>query len=78
LEAIPGKHLIYSLQKTAVLGTSHIIRKVLQCEAWSLSGGDHCWFKRITRKNRPVTRDMMMMIIIIIIIIIIITAEEFK
>jgi hypothetical protein len=33
LEALPGKHLIYSLQKTAVLGTSHIIQKVLQCEA---------------------------------------------
>jgi hypothetical protein len=33
LEAIPGKHLIDSLQKTAILGTSHIIRKVLQCEA---------------------------------------------
>jgi hypothetical protein len=33
LEAIPGKHSIDSLQKTAVLGTSHIIRKVLQCEA---------------------------------------------
>jgi hypothetical protein len=32
LEAIPGKHLIDSLQKTAVLGTSHIIRKVLQRE----------------------------------------------
>jgi hypothetical protein len=31
-EAIPGKHSIDSLQKTAVLGTSHIIRKVLQCE----------------------------------------------
>ena len=28
-----------SLQKTAVLGTSHIIRKVLQCETLSLSGG---------------------------------------
>jgi len=27
------KHSIDSLQKTAVLGTSHIIRKVLQCEA---------------------------------------------
>jgi hypothetical protein len=27
------KHLIDSLQKTAILGTSHIIRKVLQCEA---------------------------------------------
>ena len=33
LEAVPGKHLIDSLQKTSVLGTSHIIRKVLQCEA---------------------------------------------
>jgi hypothetical protein len=32
LEAIPGKHSIDSLQKTAVLGTSHIIREVLQCE----------------------------------------------
>ena len=34
LEAVPGKHSIdYSLQKKAILGTSHIIRKVLQCEA---------------------------------------------
>jgi hypothetical protein len=33
LEAVPGKHSIDSLQKTAVLGTSHIIRKVLQYEA---------------------------------------------
>ena len=33
LETVPGKHSIDSLQKTAVLGTSHIIRKVLQCEA---------------------------------------------
>jgi len=33
LEAVPGKHSIDSLQKAAVLGTSHIIRKVLQCEA---------------------------------------------
>jgi hypothetical protein len=30
LEAVPGKHWIDSLQKTAILGTSHIIRKVLQ------------------------------------------------
>jgi hypothetical protein len=29
---IPGKHLIDSLQKMAILGTSHIIRGVLQCE----------------------------------------------
>jgi len=33
LEAVPRKHSIDSLQKTAVLGTSHIIRKVLQREA---------------------------------------------
>ena len=32
LEVVPGKHKIDSLQKTAILGTSHIIRKVLQCE----------------------------------------------
>jgi hypothetical protein len=32
LEAIPGKHSIDSLQKTAILGTSHITRQVLQSE----------------------------------------------
>ena len=32
LEAIPGKHSVHSLQQTAALGTSHIIRKVLQSE----------------------------------------------
>jgi len=57
LEVVPGKHKIDSLQKTAILGTSHIIRKVLQCGACSLSGGDHRWFKRSTRRKRPLTRD---------------------
>ena len=33
LETVPGKHSIDSVQKTAVLGTAHIMRKVLQCEA---------------------------------------------
>jgi hypothetical protein len=32
LEDMPGEYSIDSLQKTAVLGTAHIIRKVLQCE----------------------------------------------
>jgi hypothetical protein len=32
LQTIPGQHSIDSLQKTAILGTSHIIRKVLQAE----------------------------------------------
>ena len=31
-DATPVKHAIYSLHKTAILGTSHIIRKVLQSE----------------------------------------------
>ena len=53
-----------------IIETSHTIRKVLQCEAWSLSGGDHRWFKGSTRKKRPVTRDIHIIIIIIIIIII--------
>jgi hypothetical protein len=33
LEEIPGKHSIDSSQKTAILGTSHILRKVLQSES---------------------------------------------
>jgi hypothetical protein len=33
LEAIPGKYSIDLIQKAAILGTSHIKRKVLQCEA---------------------------------------------
>jgi hypothetical protein len=33
LEAVPGKPSIDSLQKTAILGTAHTIRKVLPCEA---------------------------------------------
>jgi hypothetical protein len=32
LETIPGQHSIDSLQKTAILGTLHIKRKVLQAE----------------------------------------------
>jgi polyferredoxin len=39
LEAIPVKHSIDSLQKTAILGTSYILRKLLQSEISSLSGG---------------------------------------
>ena len=69
LEAVPGKHSIDSLQKTAILGTSHIIQKVLQCEALSLSGGNHRWFKRSTTKKRPVTRDIHIILIIILIIV---------
>jgi hypothetical protein len=56
-EAVPGKHSIDSLQQTAVLGTAHIIRKVLQCETGSLSGGGRRWFKGSAGKKRSVTRD---------------------
>jgi hypothetical protein len=43
---ITGKCSIHSLKKTAIFGTSHITRKVLQSDIWSLSGGYHRWFKR--------------------------------
>jgi hypothetical protein len=43
--------------KTAVLGTSHIIRKVLQSETWSLSGGVYHWFKRSTREKETYDDD---------------------
>ena len=33
LETILGKHSIDTVKKTAILGASHIIRKVPQCEA---------------------------------------------
>ena len=53
--------------KDSYTWNSHIIRKVLQCEAWILSGGDHCWFERVTRKKRPVTRDIIIVTVIIIV-----------
>jgi hypothetical protein len=34
LETIPGQHSIDFLQKTAILGTSHIIRKVAEEEKY--------------------------------------------
>jgi hypothetical protein len=40
LEATQGKHSAASLQKTAVLGTSHIVREVLQRDTGILSGGE--------------------------------------
>jgi hypothetical protein len=59
LQTIPGKHLTDSVQKTAILGTSHIIQKVLQSETGSMSGGNHSWFKRrSTREKRAVTGDI--------------------
>jgi hypothetical protein len=45
-----------SLQQTAVLGTSHIIRKVLQCGTGSLSGGVTAGTREVPGR-KPVTRD---------------------
>ena len=52
--------------KEAILGTSHILREVLQCEACSRRCVDNRWFKRRTRKKRPVARDTMMKMVIMI------------
>jgi hypothetical protein len=56
LKAMPGKYSIGSVQKTATLRTSHLIRKVLQSETSYLCGEDHCWFKRTKSVERQVTR----------------------
>jgi hypothetical protein len=56
LEATPGKHSIDSLQHTAVLRTSHIIRKVLQCGTRSLTGGVTAGSTEVPGR-KPVTRD---------------------
>ena len=77
MEAVPGKHSIDSLQKTAILGTSHIIRKVLQCEAWR-------WAVGITAGSREVPgrkglwQETMMMRLMMMIIIVIITLIMFR
>jgi hypothetical protein len=68
LEAVPGKHSIDSLQKTAILGTSHIVRKVLQCEAGSVSGGDHRWFRRSTGKKRRATADKIIVVVVAVVV----------
>jgi hypothetical protein len=54
LEDLIRKHSIRSLQNTAILGTSHIMWKVLQSESWRLcpmaqASSDHRWFKRSTK-----------------------------
>ena len=54
-----------SLHKTAILGTSHIIRKGLQPETGSLSGGDHVWFKRNSGRGWSVTRGNVILVVII-------------
>jgi len=57
LETMPGKHSVHSLQKAAILETSHVIRKVLQCETGNLSGEDSRSFKRRSaREKRSATR----------------------
>ena len=54
---ITTEHSRNSVQKTAILGTSHTVREVLQSETWTLNSGNPRCFRRSTRKNRSVTRD---------------------
>ena len=37
LQKIPGKHNLYNLQRSAILGTAHILRKVLSIKPDSLT-----------------------------------------
>jgi len=56
-ETLPRKHSIASLQKTAILAIWHIIRKVLQSEACSLSGVDCRCSRRSTGEKTSETRE---------------------
>ena len=40
VERIPGCHNIYSLQRSAILGTAHILRKVLSIKPDLVTGQD--------------------------------------
>jgi hypothetical protein len=58
LETTPGQHSIDSLQKTAILGTSRIIRKVLQAEIEARVVGITIGSKReVPGKRKPVIRE---------------------
>jgi hypothetical protein len=70
LEVIPGKHSVDWLQTTAILRTSHIIRKALQSETWGPNGGDHRWFKRSTEKKRSARRDIIITVTVTVTVII--------
>ena len=51
LEAVQGEHSIGSVQRTAVLGTAHIIREVMLCDTGRLGGGGRRWFRRGTEEK---------------------------
>jgi hypothetical protein len=65
-----GKTFNRFIANTAVLGTSHIIRKVLQSETGSLSGGDHSWFKRTKGEKWPVARDNMVVVVVVVVVVV--------
>jgi hypothetical protein len=68
LEAVPGKHSIDSLQQTAILGTSHTTRKVLQCETerWG-SPLVQEKYQEVSLSQETTTMMMMMMMTMIMI-----------
>ena len=52
------KHSVDSVHKTAVFGTAHEMRRVLQCDTGSVRCGDRTWFeRRSVRENRRVSTD---------------------
>ena len=86
MEAVPGKHSIESLQKTATLGTSHIIWgycsvKLEACEVGIAAGSREVPGRKARDKRHPyhiiITTTTTTTTTTIIIIIIIIVKEQF-
>jgi len=70
LEAVPWKHSIDLLQKAAILGKSHVIRKVLLLKIEALSMGIVVFAEETYKKEKDGDKRLIIIIIIIIIIIV--------
>lgn len=65
LEVVIGKYLVESVQHRIILGTSHILWKVLLFLTGNLSHCDHSWFKRNTGEEGAVTRKNIVVVIVV-------------
>jgi hypothetical protein len=73
LEAIPGEHSIDSLQNTAILGTSRVIRNVLQLQLDARAVGVAVGSREEVLGGKwPVTRVVVVVVVVVVVIIIII------
>jgi hypothetical protein len=69
LEVITGKYSVDSVQERIILGTSHILWKVLLFATGTLSHCDHSWVNRSTREERTVTRNNIVVEVEVVVVV---------